>query len=330
MSECRWLIALSLSLCAWLLPLLLAAEAAQAIHCDLQACIELAFSNHPALKASDARQVAAQSQVDVRVAERKPTLELEGESGYLSGQSISPFAALSGFTQEGVRQQNVAGGYAQAILGLEVPLVKEGALVGQTSASIRQAEFKVSEEGWQNRALRLQVTSTVAVAYVDVLKRHKAVQIATEIVSAFEEAYQLALAKFQQHLISKNDLLLAEVRVATAKRMFPSLAWLCKKVNEPSPRRLGSIKHPQWKFKTFRTIGLASTSGKAAGAGPSDTSRVEGATVQSLGECRRSQSYPERAISQPIVESPIRRCRCFWRTPQRSVDGGGQGQSTDL
>jgi outer membrane protein len=218
MSECRWLIALLVSLCACLVPLLLAAEEARAIHCDLQACIEMAFANHPVLKASEARQAAARSQVDVRVAERKPTLELEGESGYLSGQSISPFAALSGFTQEGVRQQNVAGGYYQAIVGLEVPLLKEGTLVGQTSASVRQAEFKVSEEAWENRALRLQVTSTVAAAYVAVLKRLKGVQINAQVVSAFEAAYQLALARFNRHLISRNDLLMAEVRVATATR----------------------------------------------------------------------------------------------------------------
>jgi outer membrane protein TolC len=112
----------------------------------------------------------------------------------------------------------VAGAYYQPSVGLEAPLVKEGTLVGQTAASVREAEFKVSEEDWANQSLRLQVTLQVAGAYVDVLKGLKAVQIDDVVAASLEEAYQLTLAKFNQNLISKNDLLMMEVQVAAAKR----------------------------------------------------------------------------------------------------------------
>src|SRR5215831_8103219 len=140
MSEYRWLIASLLSLCACLVPLLLAAEEAQVIRCELQACIQMAFANHPLLKASEARQAAARSQVDVQVAARRPTLNLVGESGYLSGKSISPFSALAGVTEEGVPQRRVSGGYYQPTVGLDAPILKEGTLVGQTAPSVREAE----------------------------------------------------------------------------------------------------------------------------------------------------------------------------------------------
>jgi outer membrane protein len=252
MSECRQLIALLLLLCTCLVPLQLAAEEARVIRCELQSCIQMAFANHPLLKASEARQAAARSQVDVQVAARRPTLNLVGESGYLSGKSISPFSALAGVTEEGIQQRRVAGGYYQPTVGLEAPLVKEGTLVGQTAASVRQAEFKVSEEDWAHRSLRLQVTLQVAEAYVDVLKHLKAVQLDEAIVAALEEAYQLALAKFNQHLISKNDLLLAEVQVATAKRDLSVAHLALRKGQRALASSMGLDQVPQMEIEDLQ------------------------------------------------------------------------------
>jgi outer membrane protein TolC len=184
----------------------------------LQACIDVAFANHPMLKAGEARQSAARSQVEVKIAERRPTLDLEGESGYLTGQSISPFSAISGVTEEGLPQRNATGGYYQATLGMQVPLFKEGTLLGQTAGSVRQAQLKVAEEDWTTEFLRLQVALNVAESYLHVLKQRKAIRIHEDIVASVEAGHQLTLAQFKQDLISRNDLLIGEVRVATAKR----------------------------------------------------------------------------------------------------------------
>jgi outer membrane protein len=198
-------------------PLILAAQV-QALSCDLHACLELAFAKHPLLQAGEARQSAARSQLDVRLAERRPTLDLEGESGYLNGRAITPFSAISRVTEEGVPQRRVSGGYYQATVGLEVPLIKEGALIGRASSSVQQAQLKISEEDWAYRVLRLQVALNVAEAYVHVLQHRQAIPFDEAIVAAFEEGNKLAQARFQQNLISRNELLVAEVRLATARR----------------------------------------------------------------------------------------------------------------
>jgi outer membrane protein len=207
---------LCLSLC--LLPILLAAGGGEVLQCHLQACIDVALANHPRLQAGEARQLAARSQVEVKIAERRPTLDLEGESGYLAGKAITPFAAISGVTEEGIPQRRVSGGYYQATVGLQIPLYQEGALFGQTPGSVRQAHLKVAEEAWMTESLRLQVALQVAETYVQVLKQRQAARLHEGIVASLNAGHRLVLAQFQQDLIAKNDLLIAEVRLATAKR----------------------------------------------------------------------------------------------------------------
>jgi outer membrane protein TolC len=184
----------------------------------LQSCIDVAFANHPLLKAGEARQLAARSQVEVKVAERQPTLDLEGESGYLAGKATTPFAAISGTTEEGIPDRRVSGGYYQATVGLQVPLFKEGTFVGQTAGAVRQARLKVAEEDWATEFLRLQVALNVAESYVQVLKQSQASRIHGSIVASVEAGHRLVLSQFKQDLISRNDLLIAEVRLAAAKR----------------------------------------------------------------------------------------------------------------
>ncbi len=217
MSTARWpiFVLLLLSICP--VPSTLAAET-RAMTCDLPTCIALATAHHPRLKASEARQSAARSELSVRQAQRRPVLDLEGETGYLEGKAITPFSALSGVTEEGIEQRRVSGGYYQANVGLEVPLIKEGALVGQVPSSVRQAQLRISEEDWDHRLARLQVALKVVEAYVQVLQHRKAIQSAEAIMAALEEGYQLAQVRFQQNLISRNALLVAEVRLATARR----------------------------------------------------------------------------------------------------------------
>jgi outer membrane protein TolC len=137
-------------------------------------------------------------------------------------------------------------------VSLEAPLVKEGTLVGQTAASVRQAEFKVSEEDWAHRSLRLQVSLQVAEAYVDVLKHLKAVQIDEAIVAALEEAYQLALAKFNQHLMSRNDLLIAEVQVAAAKRDLSVAHLALRKGQRALASSMGLDQAPQMEIQDLQ------------------------------------------------------------------------------
>lgn len=216
-STARWSIFALLLLGLGPIPVKLTAET-RPIACDLHSCIALATAQHPLLKASAARQSAARSERSVRLAERRPILDLEGETGYLEGKAITPFSALSGVTEEGIEQRRVSGGYYQASVGLEVPLIKEGTLVGQVPSSVRQAQLRISEEDWQARMAHLHVALQVVEAYVQVLQHRKAIQAAEAIAAALEEGYKLAQVRFQQDLISRNELLIGEVRLATARR----------------------------------------------------------------------------------------------------------------
>jgi outer membrane protein len=207
-----------LALCCCHTPFSSTASGAQKIRCDLQTCIEMAFATHPALKAGEARQAAARSEIDVRLGAFKPTLALEGETGYLAGESLSPFAAISGVTEEGARQRAVTGGYYQGTVGIALPLVKEGTLLGRSADSVQQAQLKVSEENWEMQVDRLEVASKVVETYIEVLKKRRALEIQKTLAASLEASYQLSLARYQQNLISRNDLLIAEVRFATAKR----------------------------------------------------------------------------------------------------------------
>jgi outer membrane protein len=218
MSGNRRLLAKLLCLSLCLLPVSRAAGEEKVLRCDLQTCINVAFANHPVLKAGEARESAARSQVEVKIAERRPTLDLEAESGALVGKSVTPFSAIAGVTEEGVPQRRVSGGYYQATLGMELPIFKEGTLLGQPAVSVRQAQLKVAEEDWATQFLRLQVALNVAESYLQVLKHRKAIKIHEDIVAALEAGHQLVVAQFKQDLISRNDLLIAELRVATAKR----------------------------------------------------------------------------------------------------------------
>jgi outer membrane protein TolC len=194
------------------------AQGEELFRCDLETCINAALSNHPALKAGEAREASAQALLEMREAERRPALGLNLDLGHFSGESVSPFAAVSGLTEESLRQQSVSGEYYQGVVGLEIPIFKEGTLLGGTSSSVREAAFGLSEKAWMNRSLRTVVALGVTETYVQIFKSQKAVEIHQEIVAASEADYNLAKTKFGQNLISKNDLLTAEVRWEIAKR----------------------------------------------------------------------------------------------------------------
>ncbi|MGB3939921.1 MAG: TolC family protein [Candidatus Manganitrophaceae bacterium] len=286
----------------WMLPFSIAvaqereAPERPAIQCDLDACIQIAFSNHPILRAGEARVSEAEALLETKMAERRPSLNLEGGLGRLSGESISPFAALGGFTEDGIRQRRVSGNFYQAKLGLEVPIFKEGALWGQTSGSMREARFGLLETTSENHLLRREVALQVAEGYVRVLKGLNAVKTDEAIVATLEADVRSAGAKFNQNLISKNDLLMVEVRLATARRDLALSRLTLEKDRRgfsfsiglaegekmeveafqdplPSPRSfeeavpLAVENHPETKARRFRLQGREEAVGRVWGEG---------------------------------------------------------------
>lgn len=195
-----------------------AAQVVRVVRCDLSTCIERALASHPAAKAGEAQQSAARSALRARTSERLPVIDFEGRLGYLNGEATTPFSTLGGVSEEGALGRDVDGTYFQTAVGLQVPLVKDGTLMGMTSSAERQSELAVSREGWMGRAVRGDLASDVAAAYVRVLTSRKAVVAHEQLVASAEEDYRQVLVRFNQNLVSRNDLLTAEVRLAAARR----------------------------------------------------------------------------------------------------------------
>jgi outer membrane protein TolC len=80
------------------------------------------------------------------------------------------------------------------------------------------ARFGLSVEENLNLTRRSQITYNVTAAYISVVKATAVVDDQEEVVKLTEPRYHLALAKFQQSLLSRSELLIAEVQLATAQR----------------------------------------------------------------------------------------------------------------
>jgi outer membrane protein len=205
-----WLPCLSL---LWAQP-----EKAVPSSCDLMTCIQLALSRHPDLQGGEARKLAAQSKVEFEKAQWKPQLDLNGEGGYLTGRAVSPFALLSGVTEEGVRQRHVSGGYYIGSVGVNVPIVKEGKIFGVNSPSIQGARFALTAEERLQVTRRDQIVYRVTAAFIDIVKALEVTKSQERVVQLAESRYRLASTEFNQDLIPRNDLLTSEVQLVTAQR----------------------------------------------------------------------------------------------------------------
>jgi outer membrane protein TolC len=189
-----------------------AAEPAK-VQCDLRSCVEMAYANHPSLKAAEAKQTDKKAALDLALSERWPTLSARNSVGYLEGESTGAAAAL-----RGIVQTPVSGWFWDSTTTVELPLFAEGTLIFQKSYATAKAEFGVSEQENKIRAMKIDLATKVAQAYVDVLKNGVAVRHQDEIARFSETGLRLAKSQFQQDLISRADLLAAEVQLATAKR----------------------------------------------------------------------------------------------------------------
>jgi outer membrane protein TolC len=178
----------------------------------------MALTHHPDLQNAEAKRLAAQSKLNFEKAQWTPHLDFKGESGYLSGKAVSPFAVIAGVTEEGTPQREVSGGYYIGSLTLSMPLVREGRLLGQKSPSVQGARLGLSVEENLILTRRNQIKYNVTAAYINVAKARAMVGDQEELVKLTEPQYQLVQAKFQQNLLSRNELLLAEVQLATAQR----------------------------------------------------------------------------------------------------------------
>lgn len=217
-----WGVGISLALGLFWLPRLsmLSAQPEKVVpsSCDLMTCIQLALSRHPDLQVGEARRLAAHSKVEFEKAQWKPQFDLNGEGGYLTGRAVSPFALLSGVTEEGLPQRHVSGEYYIGSVSVNVPIVKEGKIFGVNSPSIQGARFALTAEESLQGTRRDQIVYRVTAAFIDIVKALEVIKSQERVVQLAESRYRLASNEFKQDLISRNDLLTSEVQLVTAQR----------------------------------------------------------------------------------------------------------------
>jgi outer membrane protein len=217
-----WGVMISLALgLSWLPCLSLLSAQPQTVvpsSCDLMTCIQLALSRHPDLQVGEARRLAAHSKIAFEKAQWKPQLDLNGEAGYLTGRAVSPFALLSGVTEEGVRQRHVSGGYYIGSVSVNVPIVKEGKIFGVNSPSIQGAHLALTAEESLQGTRRDQIVYRVTAAFIDIVKASEVTKSQERVVQLAESRYRRASSEFKQDLISRHDLLSSEVQLVTAQR----------------------------------------------------------------------------------------------------------------
>jgi outer membrane protein TolC len=203
-------------LCGALFALGAPAQESKTIECDLQGCLDRAFENHPAMKAGQAREQNAEALVGSANADRLPSVDFAASLGYVTGNRLG----VLGGADEGTVLESVNGSFWRAAVGAEAPLIQKGSFLTVQNHTQKKAELNVTAEQWRTKSVRSQVGIEVANAYFDVLKHRKALKIYEQYVKLGQSSYDLAQAKFNQNLLSKNDLLIAEVRVASAKRDY--------------------------------------------------------------------------------------------------------------
>ena len=184
----------------------------------LQRCVDYAVQNNPDLQAAEAKIKVSTYSFDYQKKLFLPRLDLNGSTGYLTGEPTSPFAVIGGVTEEGLRSKNVSGEYLSGALTLSVPVFKEGVLFAKNAPTINMAANQISIDKKNYEAKKNETVFDVSTAFFNLLKINENIKAAEEHIKSLEETYKLAGSKYKEGLISKNELLKTEVGLASGEK----------------------------------------------------------------------------------------------------------------
>ena len=180
----------------------------------LQRCIGYAIRNNPDLQSAEAAMAASAYDLSYQRKLFLPRLELNAESGYLTGRPTSPFATVRGVTEEGLRSRTASGEFAIGSLTLTIPIVKEGSFFSKNAPSIKKSESQNLLDKSTYEAKKNALANTIGSSFIELLKNKEDVKAAEEHIKSLKLDHDLAAGKYRQQLLSKNDLLISEVKLA--------------------------------------------------------------------------------------------------------------------
>ena len=205
----------------------------------LQKCIDYALQNNPDLQAAQAKVQGSTYDVDFQRKSFFPHLDLTASSGYFDGEPLSPFAILRGVTEEGIRSVRVSGGYVSAIPALTVPVLEEGVLFGLHAPTINVAAMQVVIDQKTYEANKNETIFNVGSSFLNLLRNEEDIKSAQEHLNTLTLDHRTASSKYKEELISKNELLVAEVRLASGKKEFTTYTNLSKALTADLAARMG-------------------------------------------------------------------------------------------
>jgi outer membrane protein TolC len=212
---------------------------------NLQRCVDYAVQNNPDLQAAEAKIKVSTYSFDYQKKLFLPRLDLNGSTGYLTGEPTSPFAVIGGVTEEGLRSKNVSGEYVSGALTLSVPVFKEGVLFAKNAPTINMASNQVLIDKKNYEAKKNEIVFDVSTAFFNLLKINENIKAAGEHIKSLEETYKLAGSKYKEGLISKNELLKTEVGLASGEKELSSSRNLSQLYSSDLSFKMGleSTKH---------------------------------------------------------------------------------------
>lgn len=266
--------------------LALLATSADAAPLSLEECLQLAKQRNPLLQTVRWDQAVADQQVRQADSALLPRLDLQG--GYTS-QLEAQAMKINGQTME-TQQRS----YAFANLAITQTIYD----FGRRDARRKQAQLANSATGSALQSKEQEVVLQVIEAFFAVLEGEKLTITAQDELKTVEEHRRIAQAMFDTGVVTRNDLLQAEVRLASARQKLLAsqnrVTNLRLQLNFLIGGQAGQLSEPLEPPQTVPTAALG-TSADQALAGRPDLDALRKQVEIGDQEVRESKSlfYPE-------------------------------------
>ena len=185
---------------------------------DMKSCVAISLQNNPSLLSAEAKKLSASSSVNYQQALFRPALDFFLGTGYLTGESTSPFAAGRRFDEEGVPVRNVSHGYYTGSLEFIYPVFREGVFFGTQAPSVKIAEAQLRIADTTVNLSREELLYRTVEAYLEVLRAKENIKILEENLKHLQLSYDMTRSKYDLSLAIKSDLLSAESELLNAQK----------------------------------------------------------------------------------------------------------------
>lgn len=176
--------------------------------------ISVAMDNHPGILLERQKVQVANQNLKVVDAERNPSLLLTASASNLRQNGNPGGSSLVG---DNFVVRDAEGNYYTAGGRFSFGLFEDGTWILGTSSAQKAAMFDLSEVQWESANTIIDLSGKIATDYSTCLQALRDVEALEKIVTSKEKNYLIAISKFENKLISKNDLLSTKVLYEKAK-----------------------------------------------------------------------------------------------------------------